>query len=224
MATNQVASVSHAELVWFRAALVLLAVAALPSLLYGGFEFYLASALQQRADAAWHSATQLDSGGHLGESCAAAARGPPPYSWTDSFPRRPGPTDNTEYMQSPATKAWLLVPKVPTPPPASAAVCADYSAKIDTYIYATRARRLAGTRAYWQELIYVAATSQQLGEVIAVPDCLQATQRHRVPSVACEIGDRVNEDSPSGVGGPWACLEGHASWDQRNNDSLRVTL
>jgi hypothetical protein len=36
-----------------------------------------------------------------------------------------------------------------------------------------------------------AAAGQQLGEVLAVPDCLQATPRHRGPSVACEIGDRT---------------------------------
>lgn len=38
------------------------------------------------------------------------------------------------------------------------------------------------------EIIYQADQRRYL----AIPDCLQATQRHRGPSVACEIGHRVD--------------------------------
>jgi hypothetical protein len=44
-----------------------------------------------------------------------------------------------------------------------------------------------------------AAASRQFGEVLAVPGCLQTTQRHRGPSFACEIGRQDAAQRPRDI-------------------------
>jgi hypothetical protein len=67
--------------------------------------------------------------------------------WIDQLPRRPGPTPDTEYVQSPWDSLWHLVPRIPTDDEAMADVMSKLDLDAETLAKVSRAeteRALAG--------------------------------------------------------------------------------